>query len=87
MDFKNFHRSLGPLVLDAYELPEDPSDLRILREQEEPLILGMENKDDMKGLLEDIVFIHEMESYLEQWANKILDLINTRYEVIKDKRK
>jgi hypothetical protein len=72
------------LVLDRYELPEDPQELRLLREQEEPLILGLESREDMKTILdEDSAFVTEMEAYLEEWADSIYDLIKTRYAIAK----
>jgi hypothetical protein len=70
--------------LERYELPDDPEELRALRDQEEPVILGLERKEDFKAILDDKVYVKEIEAYLEEWADSVCDLGNVRHLLKKE---
>lgn len=72
-------RELGPLVLERFELPYDPAELRKIRLKEEPLILGLEDKENFKKIFDDEVFTKEIEAYLEEWSESIFDLAHLRW--------
>ena len=70
--------------MERFELPDDPNELRVLRESEEPLILGLDARADFKPILDDLVFCKEMEAYLEEWADGVCDMAQIRWELRKE---
>lgn len=49
--------------------------------------MGLENREDLKAILDDDKkFVQEMETYLEEWADSIYDVVKTRYLVLKKER-
>jgi hypothetical protein len=51
-----------------------------LRELDEPLILGLDNKEDFKSILEgDPKFRKEIEAYFEEWSDSIYDICHNRW--------
>lgn len=80
IEYKNMPRPLGPLITDRFELPEDPAEVRALRQLEEPVILGLEKREDLKAVIEDDKqFVQEMSDYLEEFADSIYDMVKFRY--------
>lgn len=52
---------MGAFLAERFQLPEDPAEVRELRKLEEPLILGLEKREDLKAILEeDKLFCAEM---------------------------
>ncbi|CAD8206691.1 unnamed protein product [Paramecium pentaurelia] len=85
--YKTYPRPLGPLLSDNYQLPEDVAEVRLIRLLEEPLIMGLANREDLKSILEDDKpFCNEQQKVITQWAENIYKLVHQNY-LLKQKQK
>ena len=80
IDLKTRPRELGAFLAERFQLPEDPAEVRELRKLEEPLILGLEKREDLKAILEDDkLFCAEMQKYIEEWSKSIYTVVHLTY--------
>ncbi|CAK59945.1 unnamed protein product (macronuclear) [Paramecium tetraurelia] len=85
--YKTYPRPLGPLLSDNYQLPEDVAEVRQIRQLEEPLIMGLTSREDLKSILEDDKpFCIEQQNVIQQWAENIYKIVHQTY-LLKQKQR